>query len=85
MWLYLVYYFPELQECCHNDDVAMDEDGGDDRLVMVEIPGPAITLHYYTSSPLSTQRANLTAFKTSNTKRMDIYFNANIYLDVQLR
>ena len=33
------------------------------RMVMVEIPGPAITLHYPSlHSPLSTQRANLTAF-----------------------
>ena len=71
MWLYLVYYFPKLQECCHNDDEAMDDDGGDDRLVMEQIPGPAITLHYTsTHSPLSTQRAHLTAFKTSNMKRM---------------
>ena len=33
------------------------------RMVMVLIPGPAITLHYPSlHSPLSTQRANLTAF-----------------------
>ena len=70
MWLYLVYYFPKLQECCHNDDEAMDEDGGTIGSWWSryrDLPSLCITPAY---SPLSTQRAHLTAFKTSNMKRM---------------